>query len=453
MICWKISEERPVIPEEKTVIHDIKYAGKTAKEKIQEVQKIMLEKKIDYYVISALDDIAWLFNFRGNDISYKLVPVACAYAVLSQDNAYLFINPKKLSEKVNEHFSDNDITVMGYKDIFDFLIQISKESTLFLDPGKNNIKLHDSIPESCSIIEETDIVLQLKAIKNPVEIKNYYKALESDAIVLTRFFCWLENSYKQTPVSEFEVLDKLHQIRDTMPEVMMYPELAISASGTNGSMAHYIPFPENCDQINEGPYLLDTSAHYYGMTTDITRSFYFGTPTKEYIKDYTIILKSLYKMVNCQFPKEIKGSQIDAILRVELWKHGINYGHGTGHGVGTCLSIHEWPGGFSSDKPFKENMVTTIEPSILKQGRYGIRTENEYLVVKAEETEFGEFLKFEHMTYIPIDLKCVDIDMLDNDEVEWLNDYNKKTYENISPYINEDEKQWLKKNTEKLEKQ
>lgn len=442
---WK---DRPMLPIGDTFIHEKKYTGMDALEKIEKVRKNLKEKNGDYLVLGGLDDIAWLYNIRGNDI--KNNPVVISYAVVGKDNAYLFVHKDKLNEKVKNYLKENEVEIRSYDEIDSFLEVITKDSNIVLDKTKLNGYLYSKIKDK-KIINQRDITTTLKAIKNEVEIKNQKNAYIKDGVALCKFFYWLDKNIGKTEITEITAAEKLEGFRK---EQDMYLEPSfdtISAYGENAAMAHYKADEKNYSTLkNKGMYLVDSGGQYLDGTTDITRTVALGEVTDEEKIDFTLCLKGHINLADTKFLENTTGHQLDAICRKPLWQEGIDYKHGTGHGVGYLLNVHEGPHRIATQANsvnLEKGMVVSIEPGVYKEGRHGIRIENIVLVEEAMETEFGEFLKFEVLSFAPIDLNLIDEKLLSGIEKSWLNNYHKDVYEKISPYLNGEEKEWLKEKT------
>lgn len=439
---------KPEMPKEKIFLHDTKYCGKSASEKIQEVRNEM--KKLDgkAYVIASLDDIAWLYNIRGNDV--KNTPVALAYALVDEKQATLYINEEKVSSKDEERLSKEGITVKGYEDVFEDIKDI--KDSIVLDPDKTSAYIYGQIHDSVKKIEELNISTRLKAIKNNIEIQNLKNCQLRDGVAMVRFIKWIkENVHKET-ITELTLADKLCEIRSQGDLFIEESFGTIAGYKEHAAMMHYSATEESAYKLEkEGILLVDSGGQYFDGTTDITRSIILGEISKEEKRDFTLVLKAHISLMKAKFLKGTTGSNVDILSRRVLWEEGIDYKCGTGHGVGFCLSVHEGP---QTIRPvpnkisLEPGMILTNEPGIYREGKHGIRTENIMLVVEDEKNdEFGEFYKFETMSYCPIDIEGIDVELLTEDERNWLNTYHKETYDKLSPLLNDDEEQFLKKVT------
>ncbi len=440
---WK---NRPQIPINKILIHDIKFAGKTVDDKVLEVRKIMKKRDFDYHIISSLDDIAWLYNIRGNDIDYN--PLAIAFAIISQNNNYLFIDEQKIDNKAKEFFKNNSITVYPYENITEFIKNIENSKTVLLSPEKTNVSIYKSIPKHCKIIESTNIVTQLKASKNKIEIKNIKETMVKDGVALVKFYIWLENNIGKIKITEYSIAEKLKEYRaeqegfvgESFPSIVGYNE--------NGAIIHYSANKESAKEIKaEGILLIDSGGQYLGGTTDITRTIALGEATEKQKRDFTLVLKGNINLSQAKFPSGTNGYQLDILARKALWDAGMNYGHGTGHGVGYFLNVHEGPQNIGIrpvNQSIMAGMVSSNEPGLYRENQYGIRIENLILAKQSHETEFGIFLEFETLTLFPIDINLIDKSILTKKEIKWINNYHKKVYDNLKTQLDSEEQKWLK---------
>ncbi len=445
----KIWMERPPIPQHKIFALSPKYAGQTRGEKIATVRNILEEKKADYYLITTLDDIAWVFNIRGTDVACN--PVAIAYAVIGKEKSYLFTGKGKVPAKLAKALHKDGIEIAGYYDINAFLKSIPHTETIYIDAGSTSSQLYNDI-QSATIHSDKNIIRPLKAIKNKTEVAWIKKAMLKDGIALTKMFMWLEKTVKKRPVPETEVAEKLIEFRSERGNYHGESFDAIVGYKDNGAIVHYFPEKETCANIkNKGMLLVDSGGQYTEGTTDITRTITLGKPTKEQKRNFTLVLKGHIALGSIVFPKGTKGVQLDTLARMFLWNNRLNYGHGTGHGVGFFLNVHEPPQGIIPGlgqrgvTVFEPGMFTSNEPGFYKEGAYGIRIENLVLCVEDKKNEFGDFLKFDTLTLFPIDLNLIDKKIMEKHEIKWLNKYHKKVFNKIAPHLTKKEKAWLKK--------
>lgn len=445
--------DRPSKPKGKAFVHDVKYAGKTAREKIEEVREEMAKKGADYFLLGSLDDIAWLYNIRGRDIACN--PVVISYALISKDEAWWFVDGDKLDDEVKSHLEENGIAIDEYDRVIDYVKDIKKGSKVFLDPARINRWLYKGIPEECEIVEGTNITSQLKGIKNSTEIENQKNAYIKDGVALVKFLYWLDNNVGKINITEVSAAEKLEEFRKEQ-EGFIEPSFdTIAAYKENAAMMHYKAEEgkSNYDLKKEGMFLIDSGGQYLDGTTDITRTIVLGDITQEEKRDFTLTLKGHINLIGARFLYGATGSNLDVLARYPLWQEGIDYKSGTGHGIGFLLNVHEGPHRISpipNNVRLEKGMVVTIEPGVYRAGKYGIRIENVAVVVEDIETDSGQFMKFETISYCPIDLEAVDVEMLTDKERKWLNDYHKEVYEKLSPFLNEEEKEWLKKETRSI---
>ncbi|WP_236616412.1 aminopeptidase P family protein [Schnuerera ultunensis] len=442
--------DRPSMPNSKAFVHDVKYTGKTAKEKIEEVRKEMEKKGADYFLIGSLDDIAWVYNIRGRDVACN--PVVISYALISKDKAWLFVDKDKVEDDVESHLKENGIEVDEYDKVIDYVKNIEKGSKVFIDPSRINRWLYKGIPKECEIIEGVNITTELKGIKNSTEIENQKNAYIKDGVALVKFLYWLDENLGKIKITEVSAAEKLEEFRKKQDGFIEPSFDTIAAYKENAAMMHYKAEEEksNYELKKEKMFLVDSGGQYYDGTTDITRTIVLGDITEEEKRDFTLTLKGHINLINARFLYGATGSSLDVLARYPLWQEGIDYKCGTGHGVGFLLNVHEGPHRISTipDKvKMEKGMVVTIEPGVYKAGKHGIRIENVAVVAEDIETDSGQFMKFETISYCPIDLDGIDVDMLTEEERKWLNNYHKEVYEKISPYLKDDEREWLKKET------
>jgi len=448
----KVWIDRPSLPLNPFFVFDTQYAGKSTTEKLTLVRVEMKKAHAEVFVVSALDDIAWLFNIRGNDVDYN--PVVIAYALVENGKATLFIAPEKLTPETSVYLQNQGVTVASYLAIYDELKQLSPSKSVLVDGGKLNQALFESIPTGCAIRNAMSPVFKLKSIKNEVEMDGIRRAMVKDGVALTRFFIWLEENLKTDTLSEISVSDKLREFRSEQENFVGESFGTIAGYAGHGAIVHYSATPESDVQLKtENIFLLDSGGQYLDGTTDITRTVALGTPTVQQKVDFTLVLKGHIALSTAIFPVGTRGSQLDILARKAMWDLGLNYGHGTGHGVGHFLNVHEGPQNIRMDENpvvLQAGMFMSNEPGLYRTNQYGIRTENLIHVVPAQKTDFGQFLKFETVTLYPIDQVLIDIDLLTDAEIEWLNDYHKKVYDSIAPKLTGDEREWLNRKCAKL---
>jgi Xaa-Pro aminopeptidase len=443
------TEDRPSIPMENLFIHDLAFAGRSVKEKLDQVLEQMEKNKADYYIVSALDSIAWLLNLRGNDVSY--IPVFISYLLVSKSSVTLFIDQTKITDEVKAYLEENNILVKGYEEIFQELEGISAEHSVLVDNKKNSYAIYSAIKNG-RIVSKDDIIAKLKAVKNPVEIENIKKTYVKDGVAMVNFLYWLDTNIGKNEITELDVAEKLLEFRKEQEHCLGASFDTIAGYNANAAMMHYMATPENHAVLKpEGFLLVDSGGQYLSGTTDITRTMVLGDITEEQRRDFTLVLKSNIAIATAVFLEGSTGKSLDALARQPLWKYHINYKCGTGHGIGFCLSVHEGPHGFGVDVPLEPGMLLTIEPGVYKENRYGIRTENTVVVVKDKyDEDSGQFYRFEMLCYCPIDIRAIDVSLLDQHEIDWINDYHKDVYNVLSPYLGEEQKNWLKKMTAEI---
>lgn len=441
----KIWTDRPSLPIDPFYEYDIKFAGKSATNKINSVRQQMKQINVEVFLLSALDEIAWLFNIRGNDVAYN--PVVIAYGVIELDRAILFVNPLKVTTKSSKYLQSEGIIVEPYEEIYSYLKQLAPQQSIWMDGAKLNQSVYEAIPAHCKIINKTSPVIYMKSIKNKTEIAGIKQAMIKDGIALVHFFKWLEENVGENYLTELSVSEQLHHFREEQENFRGESFETIVGYASHGAIVHYQPTTETNFSIKqENLLLIDSGGQYLEGTTDITRTISLGNPTNQQKKDFTLVLKGHIALAQVKFPKGTRGSQIDIMARQFLWKKGINYGHGTGHGVGHFLCVHEGPQNIRMDEnptTLEPGMLISNEPGVYRAGEYGIRTENLVLVTFAKKTDFGEFYQFETLSLCPIDKSLIDKDMLTENEINWLNNYHQKVFEILSLFLNEEERKWL----------
>ncbi len=440
--------DRPPLPNNQIFEHDTKFAGKSRTEKLTEIRVEMTKSEADFHLVSTLDDIAWIFNVRSNDVECN--PVTIAYAIIGHETAYLFIAAEKVGEDLKEKLRDEGIFIKPYENIKEYLSNLPTGKAILVDPSTTSNNLYTAISKN-QIKKGKTISRYLKAIKNDVELEHINSAMLKDGVALTKLYRWIEKEVQTRSIPEVEVAEQLISYRKAQGDYFGESFSAIVGYKGNGAIVHYRPMPETCASIkNEGILLLDSGGQYLNGTTDITRTTALGTPTDEQKRNFTLVLKGHIALATIKFPKGTKGIQLDTLARMHLWQQGLNYGHGTGHGVGFFLNVHEPPQGFAESislrgtTVFETGMFTSNEPGFYKTGEYGIRIENLIVTTEAEKTPYGEFLQFKTVTLFPIDLALIDETVLTNGEKEWLNNYHQEVYDKLSPLLDETERTWMK---------
>lgn len=438
---WK---DRPSMPDAPAFIYDVKYAGKSCGEKVAAIRTELKEKGIFALFLSSLDEIAWTLNLRGSDVHCN--PVIVSYLLVTQDEVVYFISPEKITQEVNEYLQEQQVSLRKYDEAESFLNSFAGENIL-IDPKKTNYAIYSAINPACKVVRGESPVTLLKAIRNEQEIAGIHHAMQRDGVALVKFLKWLEASVLSGKETELSVDRKLHEFRAAQPLYMGESFDTIAGYKEHGAIVHYSATEESDVTLqSKGFLLLDSGAQYLDGTTDITRTIALGELTEEEKTDYTLILKGHIALAMAKFPAGTRGAQLDVLARMPIWSHGMNFLHGTGHGVGHFLSVHEGPQSIRmNENPIvlQPGMVTSNEPGVYKAGSHGIRTENLTLVCKDKEGMFGEYFKFETITLCPICKKGIIKEMLTAEEVKWFNDYHQTVYKKLSPSLNEEEKKWL----------
>lgn len=444
-----IWEDRPSLPEQKIFVYDVAFAGQTCLEKIALLRQKIKEAHADVFVLNTLDDIAWLFNIRGKDVTYN--PVATAYALVDDTEAVIYISPEKLSEEVRSYFASQQVLVKDYQQIYKDLGSISKDKRVLLDGSKINQSLFEAITPECAVINRMSPVTMLKSIKNEKEISGMRQAMIKDGVALTRFFMWLESTVSSGELTEISIAEKLYDFRAEQSNFFGESFGTIAGYADHGAIVHYKADEQsNAKILPEGILLLDSGGQFFEGTTDITRTITLGNPTPQQKTDFTLVLKGHIGIATAVFPVGTRGSQLDILARKAMWDRRLNYGHGTGHGVGHFLNVHEGPQNIRMDEnpvTLQPGMFISNEPGLYRTDEYGIRTENLIMVTPDQRSEFGQFLRFETLTLFPIDTNLIDKDLLTKAEIDWLNAYHQRVYEKIAPHLNENEKEWLRNRT------
>ncbi len=445
--------DRESLPKKEIFALEENLAGKSITEKFNEVRTLMDANGANHYLIAALDSIAWILNLRGSDIDFN--PVFYSYGILSKEGFKLFIDGEKVNSTLRQKLSEFGISISDYSEIYNYLSNINPTESIYVDVNTCNYNLYDSI--SCNIVKGDDFVANLKTIKNATEIENLKYAHEVDGAALVRFYMWLENELKSRTVSEYEAGEKLAYFRAQNEGYISESFSPIVGYKSNGAIVHYSASKDDCKDIRpEGMLLVDSGGQYKFGTTDITRTTFLGEPGKEEKRDFTLVLKGHIAVDLLRYPKGTNGYQIDTFARQYLWRYGLNFYHGTGHGVGFFLNVHEGPQGISSALagrtkiPIMPGMLNSNEPGYYKEDNYGIRIENLILTVEDKETEYGQFFKHETITLFPIDVKLVETSMLTDEEKNWLNNYHNQVYDKLSKHLNKEEKEWLKNKCERV---
>jgi len=449
----EIWENRPALPKNPFFVFDVKYSGKSTAEKLETLRAEMQKVRADVFILSALDDIAWLFNIRGNDVSYN--PVTIAYALVDMEKAVLFIDAEKITDESAKYLASEKIETAPYLDIYRAIEQISPTKSVLADGAKLNQSLFEAIPEKCVVRNTMSPVFKLKSIKNAVEMAGMNCAMVKDGVAMVRFLKWFEENLGKTELTEISVAEKLYAFRTEQTDFVGASFGTISGYAAHGAIVHYSATPETDAVLKqENLLLLDSGAQYFDGTTDITRTLALGTPTAQQKTDFTLVLKGHINLTLAVFPVGTRGSQLDILARKAMWDRYINYGHGTGHGIGHFLNVHEGPQSIRMDEnpiTLQPGMILSNEPGLYRANEYGIRIENLIHVIPAQKTEFGQFLQFETLTLCPIDKNLIDIELLTEQELTWLNNYHARVYEVLSKELSRGECEWLKEKCEAIE--
>lgn len=446
--------DRPELSRAPLFILEEKYSGKSTAEKINDVRAKMAEEGADVHILTSLCDIAWLLNIRGGDI--QSVPVVLSYLVLTRDQCIWFLQEEVVDDAIRAYLNENHIVTRPYDDIYTYVPDIPESAVVLMNKSGVNYRICNELNKNIQVINKPNPTELMKAVKNPVEVDNTRLAHVKDGVAVTKFMYWLKTNIGKIPMTEISASDYLEARRREQENFIDLSFTTISAYGANAAMMHYSATPESNTGLKpEGFLLVDSGGHYYEGTTDITRTFVLGPISDEMKQHFTAVCRSNMKLANAKFLYGACGLNLDILARGPLWDMGIDYKCGTGHGVGYILNVHEGPNGFRwkivperhDSGVLEEGMITTDEPGVYLEGKYGIRTENELVCRKAEKNEYGQFMEFENITYAPIDLDGIDPEQMSPREKQMLNDYHKKVYEVLSPYMTEEENEWLKKYT------
>ena len=451
----EIWENRPPLAPKPVWILKEKYAGKHALKKLAELREEMRKCRADVHILTTLDDIAWLLNIRGNDIPCN--PVALSYLAVTDKEIRFFVNPAVISDEVSGYLESLGVTMYPYEAIYSYVKSL-KDCRVLLETGKVNYALVRDLKAKNSIIDRMNPTAVAKARKNNVELENLKSAHIKDGVAVTKYIYWLKKNIGKIPMTECSAAEHLDWLRAEQGAIgPSFP--TISAYGKNAAVCHYHAVPESCARLMpEGLYLVDSGGQYLEGTTDVTRTIALGPVTKEQREHYTLVLMGMLRLGNVKFAQGCSGVSLDYAAREPLWQRGLDYGHGTGHGVGYLLNVHERPVNIrfktaserQDSAPFFPGMVCSDEPGLYIEGSHGIRTENMMFCKEDETTEYGRFLKFEFLTYVPIDLEPVEVSLMEDRDIACLNEYHAQVYEKISPHLGGEEKLWLEEATRPL---
>ncbi len=452
----EIWEDRPALSAEPVWVLEKKYAGKAAADKIADLRAEMEKCGAAVHVITTLNDNVWLLNIRGNDIPCN--PVVLSYVAVTAKELILFVNPEAVKD-VSSYLAGLGVEIRPYNDIYSYAKEV-KNSRVLLEKGKVNFAILNALDHSNKILDKMNPTVLAKAQKNEVEIENMKAAHIKDGVTMTKFIYWMKQNIGKIPMTECSAADVLDQMRLDGGAIDR-SFTTISAYGANAAMCHYHAVPESCATLDaKGLYLVDSGGQYLEGTTDITRTFALGPVTDQEREHYTLVLMSMLRLGHVKFLQGCSGLSLDYVAREVLWQRGLDYNHGTGHGIGYLLNVHERPAGIryrvvperQDSAPCMAGMVCSDEPGLYIEGTHGIRTENQMFCKRDEKNEYGQFLKFEFLTYVPIDLEPLDVSLMSEQDVAYLNEYHEQVYEKISPYLEDEEKEWLRQVTQPVVK-
>lgn len=451
-LVGEIWEDRPELSKEPVFTLEEKYTGESTASKLKRIREKMTENGATVHVLTTLDDICWTLNIRGNDIEF--FPLVLSYAVITMDQMHLYIDESKLDEEIKASFAKDGIVLHPYNDIYEDIKTYGAEETFLIDPIRLNYALYSNICKDAKKVEAQNPEELFKGIKNKVEIENIRKAQIKDSVAHVRFMKWLKEHVGKETITEMSASDKLDEFRAEMGNFIRPSFEPISSYGEHAALCHYTSSPETNVELKEGSvFLTDTGAGFWEGSTDITRTYALGEIPEIMKEHFTLIVMCNLGLASARFVKGCSGSNLDPFARKPLWDRGLDFNHGTGHGVGYLLNIHEgplnigWGSRGSNIVPLQEGMIFTDEPGIYIEGSHGVRLENELLVREGEKNEYGQFMYLEPLTFIPFDLDAVKVEMLSEEYKKLLNEYHAAVYENVAPYLNDEEKAWLKNYT------
>lgn len=450
-----IWEDRPKLSKAPAFELGVEYAGETAASKLARTREEMAKAGANVHVLTTLDDICWTLNLRGDDIEF--FPLLLSYAIIRMDSVDLYVDESKLDDSIKANLAALNVTLHPYNDIYEDIKNLGADDALMLDPGKLNYALYNNLSPEVKQIEERNPAILMKAIKNPVEIENIRKAQIKDSVAHVRFMKWLKENVGKIRITEMSATDKLDEFRAEMGNFIRPSFEPISSFGPHGAIVHYTSSPETDVELEEGSFFLtDTGAGFWEGSTDVTRTYALGEVSQEMKDHFTLVAISNLQLGSAKFLEGCTGMVLDILSRKPFWDRNLNFNHGTGHGVGYLLNIHEGPAGFrwkyrkGETEVLHEGMVITDEPGIYVAGSHGIRLENELLCCKGELNEYGQFMYFDAITLIPMDLDAINPDIMTCEDKKLLNDYHKKVFETLTPYLNEEETEWLRKYTREI---
>ncbi|WP_300282066.1 aminopeptidase P family N-terminal domain-containing protein [Peptacetobacter sp.] len=447
--------DRPALSEKPAFKLDEKYAGESAESKINRIREYMKNCGATYHTVTTIDDICWTLNMRGDDIEF--FPLVLSYMVVTMDKVDLYVDENKLTDEMKKEFDEINVFVHPYNDVYEDTKKIPAGETILVDPARLNYAIYSNIPEGVAKVEERNPEVLFKAMKNDVEVENMRKAQIKDSIAHIKFMKWVKENVEKMEITEMSAAEKLDEFRMELGNFIRPSFEPISAYADHAAMMHYCSSPETDVRLREGSvYLTDTGAGFWEGSTDITRTFVLGEVSDEIKEHFTLVAMCNLRLANATFLQGCTGMNLDILARKALWERGLDYKCGTGHGMGYLLNIHEPPTNFrwryraGDTHPMEPGMILTDEPGIYIEGSHGIRLENELLVCMSDKNEYGQFMNFETITYIPFDLDGIVPEVMNSDDIKYLNAYHKTVFEKISPYLNEEETEWLRKYTREI---
>ena len=444
--------DRPALSDKPSFFLEEKYSGESTASKLERVRQVMRDHGATVHAIASLDDVCWLLNVRGDDIDF--FPLLLSYAVVKMDCVDLYVDENKLNDEILAELAKNNVHIHPYNDIYEDIKTLSADETIMIDPMKMNYALYKNIP--CKIVEHANPTILFKAMKNPVELENIRQAHIKDGVAITKFMHWVKTRYDKETITELSSADKLTGFRAEQEGYIRDSFEPLCAFKDHAAMMHYSPSPESDVKLERGAFFLnDTGGGYFEGSTDITRTFVLGSVDDEMKKFFTAIVRAMMNLSRAKFLYGCYGYNLDILARGPIWDLGLDFQCGTGHGVGYLGNIHEAPTGFrwyvvpskNEHHQLEEGMVITDEPGIYEDGKFGIRIENEFIVKKAEQNKYGQFMEFETITFAPIDLDGIDTQYMTKFEIDWLNNYHAQVYEKIAPHLTDEEREWLKEYT------
>ena len=458
-LAEKIWKDRPALLFTPVFVLKEEYSGESCDDKPKRLREKMKEEGAAVHLLTTLDDIAWLFNLRAKDV--ESCPVLLSYAVITMDEAILFAGERAFDETVRKYLAEHHITLKPYDDFYTYvadLVKTGPKEKLLVCENRINYRLKKELGDAV-IVDRANPTTLMKAVKNSTEQENLRKVHLMDGVAVTKFMYWLKTNVGKVPMTEVSASDYLESLRGSNPTYIEPSFATICAYGANGAIIHYTATPESYSEIQaKGMLMVDSGGHYYEGSTDITRTFVLGEITEEMRQHFTLVARAMLRLKSTKFLYGCKGVNLDLAAREVFWEKGLDYKHGTGHGVGYLLNVHEGPNSFrykvlpgsDNDWIFEEGMVTTDEPGIYIEGSHGVRIENELLCRKGEKNEYGQFMEFEDLTYVPIDLDGLDVSAMENSEIQVLNRYHRTVYEKLAPFFDGEELEWLKNATREI---